>query len=176
MKLLKISKILLVIALIFSVLCGAFYVYFIGGYKKYENLLKDICTKYNVEVSLALAVMKTESNFNSQAVSDKGAIGLMQVTKSTAQYVAKLYDIKGEIDLKNKSVNALIGVCYLNYLTNKFKDKNAVICAYNAGETRVKTWLDFNGNLNPKTIPYKETKNYLKLVNFRKKLYTLLLN
>ncbi len=176
MKLLKTSKILLVFALIFSLLLGVFYVYFVGGYKKHYKLVKSVCNTYNVEFTLALAVMKTESNFKSDAVSSKGAIGLMQVTQKTAEYVANLYDIKGEIDLKNQATNTLIGVCYLDYLSSKFTDKNAVICAYNAGETRVKGWLDFNGNLNPKTIPYKETKNYLKLVNFRKKLYTLLLN
>ena len=67
--------------------------------------------------------------------------------------------------------NIKYGCFYLRYLFDKFKDKRVVVCAYNAGETVVKNWLDEGGKIIEEKISFKETKNYLKKVEFFEKLY-----
>ena len=52
----------------------------------------------------------------------------------------------------------------LNYLFSKFKNKDVVICAYNAGETVVRKWLDENDELDEDKIEYEETRVYLERV------------
>ena len=123
-----------------------------------------------------LAIIKTESNFNKNAVSNKGAVGLMQLTKNTANYIAKITNFNGEIDLYNEDTNLILGIKYLRYLSNKFIDINAVICAYNAGETKVREWLDSSGNLVKNKVEYKETFNFLTKVKRRQCIYKVLVN
>ena len=58
---------------------------------------------------------------------------------------------------------------------NRFEDVDVVICAYNAGETVVRSWLNDNYYSNDgKTlskIPYQETQNYLKKVKYNQNVY-----
>jgi soluble lytic murein transglycosylase len=143
----------------------------VGNYKKYYFYCREICLEKDIDVSLVLAVIKTESSFDENAVSSKGAIGLMQLMPSTANYIAKKVNFNERIDLFNPQTNLYLGICYLEYLIKKYDDERVVLASYNAGETRVKSWIT-NGELN---IPIKETKNYIKRVNRRRKLYDILI-
>ena len=142
----------------------------VGGYKKYLDKARYYALKEKVELSLVLAVMKTESNFNKNAVSNKGAIGLMQLMPQTAKYISLKLGYQGEIDLFSIDTNIYLGVLYLKYLSEKFLSLEQVLWAYNAGEGRVKKWLS-DGLNSP---PYKETKNYKIKVMRRKRLYEVL--
>lgn len=119
---------------------------------------------------LVLALIKAESGFNAGAKSAKGAVGLMQLLPSTANYVwHEMFgqtDILTENDLYDVKLNIQLGVCYIKYLLQKFDEKWA-ICAYNAGEGVVSDWIKNGG-----TIRYAETDRYLKRVNFYKTVYT----
>ena len=173
MKLLKrFSCIFLIITLIFI----AYFAYDVGGYGKVLSKVKTECKNQGVSAPLVLSIIKTESNFNKKAVSNKGAVGLMQITQNTAKYIASLINFNEDLDLFNEDVNVYLGVQYLKYLSNKFSDENAVICAYNAGETKVKDWLDSSGRLVKEKIDYKETKAYLKKVKRRQSIYKILIN
>ena len=143
----------------------------VGGYKKYLDKARYYAFKEGVELSLVLAVMKTESNFNKKALSCKGAIGLMQVMPETAKFIAEKVNFTGDIDLYDEDVNIYLGVSYLKYLSEKFLKLEVVLWAYNAGEGRVKKWLS-DGLTSP---PYKETKNYSIKVMRRKRLYERLI-
>ncbi len=66
--------------------------------KKYENLVVIYSEKYQVDSDLIFALIKAESNFNSSAVSGKGAKGLMQLMEETAKDVSKKTDLKIEPD------------------------------------------------------------------------------
>ena len=167
----SIKKIIILIIVFFILLTLVLFSLEVGNYKKYYFYCREICLEKDIDVSLVLAVIKTESSFDENAVSSKGAIGLMQLMPSTANYIAKKVNFNERIDLFNPQTNLYLGICYLEYLIKKYDDERVVLASYNAGETRVKSWIT-NGELN---IPIKETKNYIKRVNRRRKLYDILI-
>lgn len=176
MKLLKKHSIIFIFPIILAVIITSFFCYDVGGYQKFISLVKRNSKEAGVSQSLVFAIIKTESNFNKNAVSKKGAIGLMQITNRTAKYVAEFTNFNGNLDLFNEEVNVYLGVQYLKYLSQKFSDENAVICAYNAGETKVKEWLNESQTLIKEKVSYKESKKYLTKVKRRQKLYKILIN
>ena len=121
-----------------------------------------------IELDLLLSIIHTESSFNKDAVSSKGACGLMQLTPSTASFIAKKSGYSGVIDLFDAECNLFLGCRYLCYLREKFVSIDLVLCAYNAGEGRVKEWLSnplysYDG-ITINHIPYSETRQYLRKV------------
>ena len=114
--------------------------------------------------------MKTESGFKSDAVSVKGAIGLMQLTPDT---FAWLCTKMGEADsaaerLYNPEVNIRYGTYFLSLLYTEFGVWDTCFAAYNAGRTKVSAWLKdpaFNQNGKLVNIPISETAAYVKKVN-----------
>lgn len=146
---------------------------------KFQNEIKLASTEFGVEEKLIASVINVESSFNVNAVSNKGAIGLMQVLPSTASWVSLTNsEFEEEVDsalLLNPQINIRIGTCYIKYLIGKFEDVNVALCAYNAGEGVVATWLK-DGEISPdgKTlskIPYLETKNYIEKIQKNLKIY-----
>lgn len=142
----------------------------VGNYKKYYFYCREICIEKQMDASLVLAVIRTESSFDENAVSSKGAVGLMQLMPSTAKFIAEKVGFYKDYDLFDAQTNLYLGICYLEYLFNKYSEENVVLACYNAGEGRVKSWL----NGNDLHVPLLETKNYIKRVVRRKKLYQIL--
>lgn len=98
----------------------------------FDEHLKEACARYRIPYALARAVLASESNFNPQAVSHAGAMGLMQLMPETA--VSMYVD-----DILDPRENIHGGVRYLRVLTNEFEgDLVKVIAAYNAGPGAVK--------------------------------------
>ena len=145
---------------------------------EYKTIVLAAADEYGIDIYLLFAVIKTESGFNSNAVSEKGATGLMQLTEKTAAYVA---DLKGVdyYDVTDARTNVDFGCYYLNYLLKKFRVWDTVLAAYNAGEGKVSTWLKdarySDDEKTLKTIPIAETREYIKRINASsvkyKKLY-----
>lgn len=111
------------------------------------EMIDQIAKAHDVEPPLVHSVIRAESNYNVRAVSNKGALGLMQLIPSTARRfgVADAFDPKQNIEG---------GVRYLRFLLDYFKgDYPKVIAAYNAGENAVDR---FRG-----IPPYEETRNYV---------------
>lgn len=96
--------------------------------------------KYDIDYRLILAVMKVESNFRHDAISRKGARGLLQVKPSLARHISKTSDIpvKNSKCLYEPEKNIKIGVNYLSRLIEKFEDLYTALHAYNVGPGRVK--------------------------------------
>ena len=143
--------------------------------RKYKKEIEEYCKEFSLEQSLVYAIIKAESDFDKDAISKAGAMGLMQLLPTTAKWIASEFnDDFFEDDLFDAKTNIKFGCFYLSYLFKKFENQDIVVCAYNAGETVVKSWLDENGNLDENLIDFKETKNYLKKVKAFKKVYSAL--
>jgi len=176
--------------------CAIFLIIFIiftfifGGYKiflsvthpiKYQNLIIETSKKYNLEPSIVASLINVESSYEENAKSNKSAIGLMQVKLDTANYILTLNNALKieEKQLFEPATNIEVGCMYLNYLNKKFNDIFTTLAAYNAGETRVRSWLSSTTYSKDKItlhyIPYKETENYIKKIKnnlkFYKKIY-----
>lgn len=122
-----------------------------AGRNGYDPHIKSAAEKYRLPVELLRAVMAVESNYNARAVSEKGAVGLMQLMPRTAQdmYVADIWDPAQNIEG---------GARYLRYLANQYQgDVVKTLAAYNAGPDAVRR----AGGAVP-NIP--ETKEYVRRV------------
>ena len=95
---------------------------------------------YEIDYRLVLAVMKVESNFKSNAISKKGARGLLQIKPSLARYVSKETGvaIKSPKCLDEPEKNIRIGVSHLSWLMEKFENLDTALHAYNVGLGKVK--------------------------------------
>jgi transglycosylase-like protein with SLT domain len=115
-----------------------------------QSLVEDTSHRHQVDPDLVHAVIQVESAYNPNAVSSKGAMGLMQLIPSTA-------DRFGVNNPFNAKQNIEGGVTYLRYLLDLFGgDLDLSLAAYNAGEHRV---------LRTNTVPeISETQNYIKKV------------
>ena len=168
MKLLKI-KILSIIVLTIFIFTAVF---LFSGFN-YKKLAVAYAKRYDVSAKLVISIMKTESGFDKNAVSKKGAVGLMQILPTTAEYISKKLGYSAEFDLFEPETNVKFGTYYLKYLIDKFKSEDIAICAYNAGEGTVVKW-GLNDGFSLDKIKYKETLNYYRKVKFYKKLYGII--
>jgi soluble lytic murein transglycosylase-like protein len=117
----------------------------------YDSIISNAAARYGLHPALIHAVIKAESNYRATAVSPKGATGLMQLMKGTAER----YGVK---DRTNPSDNIDGGTHYLSDLLKMFdQNMELALAAYNAGENAVKRYKN-------QIPPYKETQNYVKKV------------
>ena len=96
--------------------------------------------KYDIDYRLILAVMKVESNFKNDAVSRKGARGLLQIKPSLARHISRTSDIsvKSAKCLHEPEKNIKIGVNYLSRLIERFENIYTALHAYNVGPRKAK--------------------------------------
>ena len=111
-----------------------------------NELVEDAARRNGVDPLLVHSVIRAESNYNTKAVSNRGAQGLMQLMPATAKDLG----VKNAMDPKD---NIEGGVKYLKYLQNQFSDTALALAAYNAGEGAVRRY-----NWIP---PYPETQDYV---------------
>lgn len=137
----------------------------------YQGYIITYSKLYNLDPVLVASLINEESSFDKNAISSRGAKGLMQLMPQTAKYVCNLMNENYEsINLFDPETNIKIGCYYLGYLTEKFDDTTSVLSAYNAGEYTVRLWLERKDNSpDGKTllnIPYPQTKVYVnKILN-----------
>nr|WP_297349602.1 lytic transglycosylase domain-containing protein [uncultured Glaciecola sp.] len=140
----------------------------------YADILTKEALRNEIEPEWAFAIARRESSFMSDAVSSAKAFGLMQILPSTARYLEKRS--VSDRSLMNPNTNAKLGNKYLRYLMDKV-DNNMVLAtaSYNAGWSRVKSWLPISETIGAdlwvETIPYRETRNYVKAVMAYKQIY-----
>ncbi|MFC4700555.1 transglycosylase SLT domain-containing protein [Glaciecola siphonariae] len=139
----------------------------------FEDLLTKEALKNDIAPEWAFAIARRESSFMTDAISSADARGLMQILPSTARYLERRVSAK---DLFDVDVNTRIGNKYLRYLMNKLDD-NALLAtaSYNAGWRKVLDWLPETGSVEAdiwvETIPYRETRNYVKAVLAYQQIY-----
>lgn len=144
----------------------------------YKDMIVSCAQEYDLDPNLVCAVIATESRFSPEANSSRGAVGLMQIMPETGEWIAqklKLEDYSQE-SLVDPETNIRMGTWYLHFLSERFEG-DAVIAAYNAGHGSVESWLgDAQYSSDGKileTIPYEETRDYVKKVNFAYEIYKI---
>src|SRR5579862_6047309 len=115
-----------------------------------DRIVREAAERHKVDPALVKAVITTESGWNPQAVSNKGAVGLMQLIPGTAQR----YGVGNPFD---PAQNVEGGTSYLKWLLDRYNgDLTKSLAAYNAGEHAV----DLSGGVPA----YRETQNYVQKV------------
>jgi soluble lytic murein transglycosylase len=151
--------------------------------KTYKEIISIYSEKYNVEENLIFAIIKAESNFKAEAVSNKGARGLMQLMDETAKDVANKNEIiidtsNIQEELLNPNNNINIGTKYIATLIEKYQNKEVALAAYNAGIGTVDNWIEKgvikSDGSDIENIPYKETNNYVRKILRDYKIYETL--
>ncbi|MDD2235565.1 MAG: lytic transglycosylase domain-containing protein [Clostridia bacterium] len=147
----------------------------------HRELIRENCDTYAVDTYLVLAIMKTESRFHSGACSRVGAAGLMQIMPETGKWIAAQMSLEGfeAGKLFEPRYNIPMGIWYIAYLYKSFDGNTVkVLAAYNAGATKVKSWLReglWTGDLQDLAqIPYPETRKYVDRVLFNYQVYKYL--
>jgi len=119
--------------------------------KKFDEFVRKYSQKYNVDPALIHAVIKAESAYDPDALSIKGAVGLMQLMPDTA----KQY---GVTDRFSPEENIEGGTKYLKFLLDRYEGNvSLAVAAYNAGEGAVDKYGDIP--------PYPETMAYVQKVS-----------
>ena len=141
--------------------------------KTYSEIISVYAEEYDVEENLIYAVIKAESNFDSNAVSNRDAIGLMQIVEETAIDVAKKNNIDIDTDNIEEEIldidnNINIGTKYLSTLLKQYGNIEVALAAYNAGIGTVNNWIEKQiiqaDGSDIENIPYKETNNYVRKI------------
>ena len=144
---------------------------------KHKDIIIQYSNKYELDPYLVMAIICTESRFNENANSHKGARGLMQITEETATWCVEKFKIQADAkNIYNPRTNIEVGCAYLDFLVDLFEgETTTAVAAYNAGQGNVKKWLsDERYSLDGKTleqIPFEETKNYVEKVLKRYEIY-----
>lgn len=154
-------------------------------YKKdFNGDVSKYTEQYDVEEDLVYAIIKTGSNFDNNAVSEDGKLGLMMISEEDFNWIKReivrtdprqAFNIEYN-HMTNPKFATQYGAVLINHLKNKYKDEPTLIAAYHAGQSKVDEWLadseiSSDGKLKIEKIPSEETKEYVKKVLEAKKIY-----
>ena len=138
----------------------------------YQEIVEQATSELGLDMAWTYGLVRQESRFVMNAQSSVGASGLMQVMPATARYVAKkigLADYRyGKIN--SLETNIVLGTNYLNMVLNDLDGSQVLAtAAYNAGPRRPKNWRStlvrtVDGAVFAETIPFTETRDYVKNV------------
>ena len=135
---------------------------------RYSTNVRVYASQDHLDPALLAAVIEAESKFDPTATSDAGAIGLMQLTPSTAKGIAQYtggsrFRIS---DLTNPDINIRYGAWYLGHLMSKYHNERLALAAYNAVQENVDHWQSEHIG-----IQFEETRDYVAKVERLKKIY-----
>jgi soluble lytic murein transglycosylase len=136
----------------------------------YRNVLKAHAAQLNLDEAWVHGLIRQESRFIADAKSHVGASGLMQLMPATAKWVAGKLGLKNWrwSDITEVDTNVSLGTYYLRHVLDTL-DGQAVLAsaAYNAGPGRARAWRTdsaLEGAIYAETIPFNETRDYVKKV------------
>ena len=136
---------------------------------EYEHIVRGHAEQYDLDAALLAAVIYRESEFDADARSSSGAIGLMQLLPDTAEGIAQLTGGSGFVvdDLYDPEINVRYGSFYLRRLLRKYEDERLALAAYNAGQANVDEWIAEGRE----EIPFPETREFVENVLDARELY-----
>jgi peptidoglycan lytic transglycosylase len=136
---------------------------------RYTTIVRVHAKENDLDPALLAAVIESESKFDPNARSSAGAIGLMQLTPTTAKGIASYtHGTRFRVsDLTDPDINVRYGAWYLRHLLDKYHDNERLaLAAYNAGEDNVDHWQAAHEG-----IQFAETRSYVAHVERLKKIY-----
>ena len=177
-KKMRVLRKIIIAAFVFTLILKVFVCYFP---LKYRAEVEKYAAMYGLETELVYAVIHTESHFNENSCSSKGASGLMQIMQPTADWAAEQIGIENYSyeRIYEPEINIQIGCWILSKLADVYDNDIVLICAaYNAGMGNVSKWLgDERFSSDGKTlscIPFEETKNYVAKVTVCSRVYGII--
>ena len=147
----------------------------------FASKLRERADALELNVPWLLATIRQESAFIPDARSHAGAIGLMQIMPATGRSLAKRLGIRrfAPSRLTEASLNIELGTRYLRQLLDEFGHPMLASAAYNAGPHRIRRWLPktaMSADIWVETIPFKETRSYVKRVAYYRLIYANRIN
>lgn len=136
----------------------------------YRDYLQKASRNRAIDEAWVYGIIRQESRFMHYAKSSVGAGGLMQVMPTTAKWIAKKLGLNGYHDgmLHDIDTNVNLGTYYMRYTLDTFNGQEVMAtAAYNAGPSRARRWAantPLEGAIYAETIPFSETRNYVKKV------------
>ncbi|MHB0885628.1 MAG: lytic transglycosylase domain-containing protein [Bacillota bacterium] len=135
----------------------------------YQNLIRSYSTVHDLDPYLVASLIRAESKFDPNAVSHRGAVGLMQLMPDTARWAAGRLGLD-DFDvahLNDPDTNIRLGTWYLADLRNEFGgDMILALAAYNGGIRNVRDWVAGKviepGNVRVEAIPFGETRLFVR--------------
>lgn len=133
----------------------------------FEDIVLREATIRSLDPDLIGAVIYAESRYNPNAVSPRGALGLMQIMPETGAWIARQLRLPepADRDLLDVGLNIRFGAWYLRHLLDRFDDLEAALAAYNAGPSNVQAWHASG------TGPFPETTAYARRVLTARPIY-----
>lgn len=160
----------LIIIILIAILFNAKNLLKIFYRQDYSEYVEKYAKENEIDPLLVYAIIKAESNFEKTALSNKGAIGLMQLMDNTAKEIAtnELIEYESGSTLYNPEKNIQIGIKYFSNLKDIFGNDSVALAAYNAGMGTVSNWIQ-DGIIKQdgsdiENIPYKETNMYVRKI------------
>ena len=146
---------------------------------EYAEYVEVYAEAYGVPEGLVYAVIRTESGFDSGAVSPAGAVGLMQLMPTTFEWLTDdmLFEHLESGMLHDPETNIKYGTYCLSYLYDRYGDWELALAAYNGGLGNVDKWLeddryaDADGEGGLKKIPFRETRQFVARVTDAWEMY-----
>ena len=138
--------------------------------RAYWETIQHASETGGVDEHLVAALIREESRYDPDAVSWAGAVGLMQLLPATAKRMNKgvMVHTGGSLELSDVRTNIMLGTHYLSRLVREFREIPFAVAAYNAGENKLKRWLNkyYRNDIAEfiENIPYTETRRYVKKV------------
>jgi soluble lytic murein transglycosylase len=135
---------------------------------RYATIVRVHASENQLDPALLAAVIESESKFDPNAESKAGAVGLMQLTPSTAKGIAQYtggtrFRVS---DLTDPDINVRYGAWYLRHLLNKYGKERLALAAYNAGQENVDRWQTEHLG-----IQFDETRDYVARVERLRTIY-----
>jgi soluble lytic murein transglycosylase len=147
----------------------------------HRDALRRTASQVGLEPALMYGLIRQESRFIDHARSHVGASGLMQLMPATASWTARRIGLKYDASMINdREVNLRLGATYLKLVLDDFGGSQAMAtAAYNAGPGRPRRWREgppVEAAAWAESIPFAETRDYVKKVLSNAVYYTLLMN
>ena len=139
--------------------------------KLYSEFVTKYAAEYEIDEDLIYAVIKTESDFDCEAVSNVGARGLMQIMEETFDWIKFRLDDEDSVydDMFDPEMNIRYGAYLMDYLLEKFGDKDTAVAAYHSGAGSVSLWLEDKANSADgkrlDNIPSSTASHYVNKIN-----------